>query len=231
MTIFERALEFVVDGMTVGLGSGRASSRFIELLGARVQAGLKVRGVPTSQASAELAVKVGVPLTTLEDGLPIDLTVDGADEVDPQLNCIKGYGRALVREKIVAAGSRRLVILVGTEKLVPVLGTRRRLPVEVVPFGVPLCLRRMRALGCPAAPQLVDGKFHLSDNGNAIVDCTIGAINDPGALDRSLRAIPGVVDTGLFVQMAETVLVGTDDTFELVRELHARPTQAEGDAS
>jgi ribose 5-phosphate isomerase A len=230
MTIFERALEFVEEGMTVGLGSGRASHRFIELLGARVRAGLKVRGVPTSQASADLATRVGVPLVSLEEAMPLDLTVDGADEVDPQLNCIKGYGRALVREKVVAAASKRLVILVGTEKLVPVLGSRGRLPVEVVPFAVPLCLQRMRTIGCPGVLYQVDGRTFVSDNGNHLVDCTVGTIGQPAALELNLRLIPGVVGTGLFLQMAETVLVGDSETFELVRELHSGQLVGGGEA-
>ena len=126
------ALEYVRDGMRVGLGSGRAASAFVRALGARVREGLAVRGVPTSENTGRLARDLGVPLSGLDEGL-IDLTVDGADEVDPRLDLIKGYGGALVRERIVAAASRRVVILVGREKLVPVLGTRGRLPVEVVP--------------------------------------------------------------------------------------------------
>src|SRR5712692_2112758 len=142
MTIYERALEFIYDGATVGLGSGHASAEFIKLLGARVQAGLRVRGVPTSQATANLATQFGIPLVSLEEAMPLDLTVDGADEVDPELNLIKGYGRALVREKIVAAASKKLVILVGHDKEVTVLGARGKLPVEVVPFGLPFCRSR-----------------------------------------------------------------------------------------
>src|SRR5438128_1698680 len=116
MTIFERALELIHDGDTVGLGTGRAATEFIKVLAGRVEAGLNVRGVPTSRASADLAREVGVPLVDLDEGLPLSVTVDGADEVDPQLNLIKGYGRSLVREKIVAASSKRLIILVGSEK-------------------------------------------------------------------------------------------------------------------
>src|SRR5438270_8955585 len=147
MTIYERALEFVADGSALGFGSGRASSEFIRLLGTRVRAGLRVRGVPTSRKSAELAESLGIPLVSLEEGMPLSLTVDGADEVDPQLNLIKGYGRALVREKVVAAASRMLVILVGPGKTTPVLGTRGNLPVEVVPFALALCRARLADLG------------------------------------------------------------------------------------
>src|SRR5205085_5519092 len=143
MTIYQRALEFIADGDAVGLGSGRAATEFIRLLGARVREGLHVRGVPTSRASERLAQEVGVPLVPLGEGMPLAVTVDGADEVDPHLDLIKGYGRALVREKVVAAASRRLVILVGPGKEVPMLGSRGKLPVEVVPFALPLCKRRL----------------------------------------------------------------------------------------
>src|SRR5271163_1430190 len=137
MTIYERALNFVTDGDVVGLGSGRASMAFIQVLGERVKQGLHVRGVPTSSISEELAHNLRIPLVSLAEGMPLALTVDGADEVAPDLTLIKGYGRALVREKIVAAASRRLIILVGKEKLVPRLGSRGKLPVEVTPFALP----------------------------------------------------------------------------------------------
>ena len=217
MTIYERALEFVPDGTALGLGSGRAAAAFIELLGKRVQAGLRVRGVPTSMASADLATRHGIPLVSLEDGMPLAVTVDGADEVDPQLNLIKGRGRALVREKIVAAASRRLVILVGPGKEVASLGERGDLPVEVVPFALPLCLARLRDLGLRPAPYTVDGKPFVSDNGNAILDCAVGPIADPADLENRIRSIPGVVGTGLFLGMADMVLVG-DDEFRLKDE-------------
>lgn len=224
MTIFERALELVGDGMTVGLGSGRASNRFIELLGARVHEGLRVRGVPTSDASAQLAMKVGVPLVSLEEGMPLDLAVDGADEVDSQLNMIKGYGRALLREKVIAAAAKRFVILVGREKLVDVLGSRGRLPVEVVPFAVPLVLQRLRELGCPGTLDLRDGRPFVSDNGNCLIDCAVSPTGDPHELEQRVCSIPGVVDTGLFLGMADVVLVGDDKTFELQQELNANRT-------
>src|SRR5436309_12743443 len=166
MTIYERALDFVSDDSAIGLGSGRASSAFIEQLGQRVQAGLRVRGVPTSEASAELARKVGVPLATLDDAMPLAVTVDGADECDSQLNLIKGYGRALVREKVVAAASRKLVILIGPGKEVPVLGSRGKLPVEVIAFALPLCRQRLTELGCRPVPFRVNDQLYLSDNGN-----------------------------------------------------------------
>jgi ribose 5-phosphate isomerase A len=217
MTIYERALDFVADGAVVGLGSGRASTEFIKLVGARVRAGLRVRGVPTSQTSAELARSLGIPLVSLEEGMPIAVTVDGADEVDPHLNLIKGYGRALVREKIVAAASRMLVILVGPGKTTPALGTRDKLPVEVIPFALPLCRARLIDLGLRPVAYEVNGELFLTDNGNAILDCGVDPIADPAALEARIQAIPGVVGTGLFLGMADVVLVG-DDEFQLKEE-------------
>src|SRR5262249_22974973 len=146
----------------------------------------------------------------------IDATVDGADEVDPALNLIKGYGGALVRERIVAVASRRQIILVGTEKLVPVLGSHGRLPVEVVPFALPLVLRRLTRPGCAPVVRTVEGRPFVSDNGNVVVDCTIAPIENLTAFDAWLREIPGVVGTGLFLGTADTVLVGDADG---VREL------------
>lgn len=206
-TIAERALDFISPGSVVGLGTGRAATAFIHALGARVNQGLRVRGVPTSQASAELARSLGIPLTTLDDVEAIDVDVDGADEVDPHRNLIKGYGGALVREKIVAAASRRLLILVGPEKLVPQLGARGKLPVEVIPFAAGPCARALAALGCVPQTRERDGRPFVTDNGNLIFDCQIGVLADPAALEARLRAIPGVVGTGLFVAMNPTVLV------------------------
>jgi ribose 5-phosphate isomerase A len=200
------ALAHVHHGMRVGLGSGRAASAFVRALGERVRGGLQVRGVPTSEGVARLARELGVPLGGLDEGI-VDVTVDGADEVDPRLDLIKGYGGALVRERIVAAASRRVVILVGREKLVPVLGTRGRLPVEVIPFGAPLALRELAGLGCRPALRVVDGRPFVTDNGNWIVDCGVRPIEAPAAFARDLRALPGVVDAGLFLGVADLVLV------------------------
>lgn len=212
MTVAERALEYVTDGTVVGLGSGRAAMAFVRALAGRVQSGLRVRGVPTSQPTADLAAQLGIPLGTLEEIDTIDVTLDGADEVDPQLNLIKGYGGALVREKIVAAASKKLIILVGAEKLVSTLGARGILPVEVVPFGLAPCRRRLAALGYPSTPRLADGRLFTTDNGNHILDCTVTTIANPADLDRTILAIPGALGTGLFVGMADVVLVQDGDT-------------------
>lgn len=217
-TIFERALEYVVDGSVVGLGSGRAANRFTESLGARVRAGLNVRGVATSRATAELAAKVGVPLVSLEPGMQLSVAVDGADEVDPQLDLIKGYGRAMLRERVVAASARRFVILVGREKLVGRLGERGKMPLEVASFAVPVCLDRLRSLGYEATLVVDDGRPFVTDNGNHAIDCRIGPIDDARRLQQQLRSIPGLVDTGLFLDAAHIVLIGGSDTFELEEE-------------
>jgi ribose 5-phosphate isomerase A len=219
MTIYERALELIGDAKTVGLGSGRAAHAFIRLLGERVRGGkLAVRGMPTSETSAALAREVGIPLITPADVTELDVAVDGADEVDPKLDLIKGYGRAFVRERIIASMARRFLVLVGEEKLVPRLGTRGRLPVEVVPFALPLCERRLVDLGCPATADRRDGKLFVSDNGNHILDCAIGPLDDPAKLDREIQAIPGVVDSGLFLQMADITLIGDRGDFRLIDE-------------
>jgi ribose 5-phosphate isomerase A len=224
MTIVERALDLVPNGSRIGLGSGRASQAFVKALGERVRAGgLRVHGVPTSEETANLARQEGIPLMILAEAGILDLTVDGADEVDPNLALIKGYGRALVREKIVAASSRRLVILVGDEKLVPRLGTRGKLPVEVVPFALPLCQRRLSALACRGVPYQQGNALFVTDNGNHIIDCQIEAIRDPVRLELDIRAIPGVVGTGLFLGMADTVLVGERNTFRLIEERRRGP--------
>lgn len=212
-----KALALVPDGAALGLGSGRAARAFIEALGVRVRAGFKVRGVPTSQSTADLATRVGIPLITLDEVEQLDLTVDGADEVDPRLNLIKGLGGALVREKIVAAASRRLVILVGAEKLVPQLGSHGVLPVEIVPFALAWCARQLAVRGCTPQPRQENGRLMVTDNQNHILDCRIAALEDARRLERDLLDVPGVVGTGLFLDMAHTVVI-QDGTTVQVRE-------------
>jgi ribose 5-phosphate isomerase A len=211
MSIAEEALALIRPGTVIGLGTGRAATEFVRALGDRVRDGLAITGVPTSEATAALAQQLGIPLTTLGLASELEVTFDGADEVDPNLDLIKGLGGALLREKIVAASSKRLVILVGPGKEVDVLGTgeKHTLPVEVVPFGLPLVLRRVEALGFPATPRVKDGALFVTDNGNYTLDldCRDHPIADPRGLERDLRSIPGVVDTGLFLGMADTVLI------------------------
>ena len=199
------ALAEVQSGHVVGLGTGQAATAFIHALGRAVKSGLRVTGVPTSEVSATLARQLGIPL--VDEPISLDVAVDGADEVDPHLDLVKGYGGALVREKVVAAAARRFIVLVGAEKLVPALGARGRLPVEVVPFAVPFCRRRLTELGHAPTLRAKDGAPFVTDNGNLILDAAVGPIADPAGLDATLRAIPGVVGTGLFVGMAHAVMV------------------------
>lgn len=201
------ALRYVKPGQTLGLGTGHAASAFIRALGA---SGIKVRGVPTSKASDELARSVGIPIVTLAEAGKIDIDLDGADAVDPRFNMIKGYGGALVREKIVAASSRRFVVLVGYEKKVKWLGERGPLPVEVIPFGLSLVTQKIKAMGMKPNVREKDGQKYITDNGNLILDCAVKKITNPARLDRELLAIPGVVGTGLFVGMASVVLVAEE---------------------
>jgi ribose 5-phosphate isomerase A len=212
-----RAVELVPDGGVVGLGSGRAAAAFIRVLGERARGGLRIRGVPTSQASADLARHSGIPLADLAEVETIDVDVDGADEVDPQGNLIKGLGGALLREKIVADASRQVVILVGAEKLVPVLGARGLLPVEVAPFGLAHCQRRLTSMGLDPRLRLQEGKPFVTDNGNQILDCHIGPIESPAQFERSIVEIPGVVETGLFLGIADTILIQNGDRVEMRR--------------
>jgi ribose 5-phosphate isomerase A len=198
--IAKRALELIPPNAVVGLGTGHAATAFLHALGERVRQGQPVRGIPTSQASADLARQLGIPLNTFAEVEGIDIDVDGADEVDPHLNLIKGYGGALVCEKIVAVAARRLVILVGADKLVPILAE---------------CQRRFRAMGHAARPRMDDGRLFVSDNGNHILDCQVGPLVQPAELDRMLRDVPGVVGTGLFLGMAPIVVVGHGETVEV----------------
>jgi len=217
VTAADRALELVESGQIIGLGTGRAASAFLRSLAIRTkEEGLQIQGVPTSNATAELARELGIALRSMSELDTLDATFDGADEVDPAGDIIKGYGGALVREKIVAAASRKLVILVGHEKLVARLGQRGKLPVEIVPAAASLCRLRFEALGFPADLRPgPDGTPFVSDNGNWILDCRVERIPNPGQLDAALLAIPGVVGTGLFVQMADTVIVQDGDAVEI----------------
>ena len=194
------ALEELRDGMIVGLGSGSTASIFIRELG---KAGLKVLGIPTSEESGRIANEVGVRLTTLNDHPEIDVTVDGADEVSAELDLTKGLGGALVREKIVAHASKRVVIIVDESKLVPRLGTKTAIPVEVIPLAVPRVLRALKG----ARVRQKNGEPYISDNGNVILDWRHGPIESPAALEKQLKAMTGVVDSGIFASVASCVIV------------------------
>jgi ribose 5-phosphate isomerase A len=205
----EYAVRYVKPGQILGLGTGHAASAFIRALARR---NLEIRGVPTSRASEELARSLGIEVIALDGKARIDVDIDGADEVEPRLNLVKGWGGALVREKIVACASRRVIILVGAEKRVAHLGNRGRLPVEVVPFAVHYAMRRMGELGLrPSVRVGGDKREFVSDNGNIIVDCAVRPIKSAARLERELTAIPGVLGTGLFIGIADIVLVANHD--------------------
>jgi ribose 5-phosphate isomerase A len=194
------ALQEIREGMIVGLGSGSTASIFIRELG---KAGLKVAGIPTSEESRRIAEEVGVRLTTFQDHPEIDVTVDGADEVSPELHMIKGLGGALVREKIVAHSSKRVVIIVDESKMVHKLGTKTAIPVEVIPLAVSRVLLQLKG----ASIREKDGKPFISDNGNTILDWKHGVIDDPVALEKQLKLMTGVVDSGIFASVANLVIV------------------------
>lgn len=213
----ERSLEFVRDGQVVGLGTGSTAAYFIELLGARVKQGLKVRGIPTSDRSREMAATLGIPLTNFDEVEQIDVTVDGADEFDPQLRLIKGGGGAMLREKIVASASRQVVIVADSSKQVPVLG-KFPLPVEVVPFAQALVARRIAALGARIVRRMnAAGAPYVTDSGNQILDCHFGKIADADSLARTLSEMPGVAEHGLFIGLASIVLVAGGGTVTEIR--------------
>lgn len=207
----EAAVALVEDGMVVGLGTGSTAAFALEALAARVAKGLRVAGVPTSAATAALARRLGVPLTGFAAHRRLDLAIDGADEVERgTLDLIKGLGGALLHEKIVAAASRRFVVIADGTKLVDRLGEHAPLPVEIVPFGMEATLERLTDAGlAPALRRTGDsGEPFRTDGGHAIADCRTGTIADPAALDRRLRAMVGVVDSGLFIGMAAEAFVG-----------------------
>jgi len=210
------AAALVESGMTVGLGSGTTSSLVIQCLGERIRhEGLSIVGTASSEASSELARSVGIRLIDLDLLPSLDVDLDGADEVDPQFRLIKGRGGALLREKIVAGAARRRIIVVIADKLVPRLGTKTPVPVEVSTFGLTHIERQLRDLGAATAVRLrSDGATFETDGGNAIVDCSFPPIEDAEGLDRSLRRIAGVFETGLFLDLCDLLVVGHPDRVE-----------------
>ncbi len=227
-----RAAEYVADGTVVGLGTGSTTAYAIEALGARVREGLRIRGIPTSVASERLAREAGIPLTSLKECPEVDLTIDGADEVDRQGNLIKGGGGALFREKVVALASRRYVIVVDDGKLVDRLGVAVPLPVEVVPFAWHRCQQAIERMGGMVEIRRSNGVPFVTDNGNYVLDCRFFPLPDPSQLGQRLRGIVGVVEHGLFLDMDPIVLVaGRQGVVERApcfgRSRHT-PTMSEG---
>lgn len=205
------AVKHVKNGFVVGLGSGSTAAFAIQELGELIkQKGIGIMGVPSSSQSYQLAVANGVPLTTLDEHPVLDLTIDGADEVDNNLDMIKGGGGALAREKIIASASKKVIIVADDTKLVNKLGSTFRIPVEVLPFGLASVTEKIRELG--GNPVLREGKGKVgpivTDNGNYVIDADFGAIEDVKALDKKLKLIPGVIESGLFVGLADVVYLG-----------------------
>jgi ribose 5-phosphate isomerase A len=205
------AVKLVEAGNVVGLGSGSTAAHAVRFLAERVREGLKIVGVPTSQKTKQLAEQLGIPLSTLDRHAQIDIALDGADEIDPQLNLIKGGGGALLREKITASVSRRFIVIADSSKRVAHLG-KFPLPVEVIPFAEAVLSTRIAALGASVSLRIYAyGNPFVTDEGHHILDCTFGEIADPAALAGKIRAMPGVVEHGLFIGMAEMAVVGTRD--------------------
>jgi ribose 5-phosphate isomerase A len=210
-----RAIEWIESGMVIGLGTGSTARYAIEMIGERLRDGRlrNIAGVPTSSGTVEIAQRAGVPLTTLQDHPVLDLTIDGADEVGPDLTLIKGQGGALLHEKIVARASRQEIIVADDSKLVQVLGTKAPLAVEVIPFGWDTYSQALLRLGCDAVLRMQQTQQcstpYLTDEGNYIVDCRFPRIEDPATLERELNLIPGVVENGLFIGLATVVVVAS----------------------
>jgi ribose 5-phosphate isomerase A len=211
------SLRFVHDGNIVGLGTGSTATYVVRLLAERVRAGLKIIGIPTSARTKDLAEQLGIPLATLDEYQEIDVTIDGADEIDTSLNLIKGGGGAALREKIIASASRQLVIVGDSGKFVPALG-KFPLPVEVIPFAQALVTKRIMALGASVKlRQYAYGNPYVTDEDHHILDCSFGLIDDPPGLARKLDSMPGIVEHGLFIGMATIGLIADDSTVREIR--------------
>ncbi|WP_304956800.1 ribose-5-phosphate isomerase RpiA [Virgibacillus salidurans] len=211
----EEAVKYIEDGMKVGLGSGSTVYWMIKKLGEYVEQGLDVAGVPTSETTAQWAKEFGVPLTDFSETKQLDVTIDGADEVDENLHLIKGGGGALLREKIVASAAKSFIIIVDSSKRVAQLGAFP-LPVEVIPFGWEVTANNISTLGCVPKLRQKDGEVFVSDNGNYILDCPFDKISDPVKLHKELKSLVGVVESGLFIGMADKIVVGKDDKVEVI---------------
>ncbi|HEX2055794.1 MAG TPA: ribose-5-phosphate isomerase RpiA [Nitrospiraceae bacterium] len=212
-----KAVELILPGMVVGLGTGSTAECLISLLGQKVREGLRIQGVPTSLKTADLARRHGIPLLDAQDDWSIDLALDGADQVDPQLNLIKGGGGALLKEKIVAAAAKRFVVMVDHTKCVPELGASFPLPIEVVPFGCGSIARHIETLtGAKTVLRRQGDQVFRTDAGHYILDLHVGGIEDPAQLERDLNHIPGVVETGLFVGRTNLLIIGKPEGVRLI---------------
>lgn len=216
------ALKYVQSGMVVGLGTGSTAKFFVEMLGDALKKGVlkEIVGVPTSKSTEELAKSLGIPLSSVEEHEVLDVAVDGADEVDPSLNLIKGLGKALLREKIVEIHAKHFVVVVDGSKMVQRLGTKGPLPVEIVPFAAKAHVRWLNTLeGCAAELWVEDGKPAMTDNGNYLAKCTFkDGIRDAYALAKQLESRPGIVEHGLFLDMAKTVIVAEEKGVKVLKK-------------
>jgi len=215
----EAAVEYVKDGMVLGLGTGSTVRYSIFKIGKLVKTGLKVLGIPTSKGTEKLAKDCGIPLTNLNEHPEVDLTIDCADEVDPNLNLTKCMGGALFREKIVANSSKEMIVVVDESKMVEKLGTKSPLPVEVLPFSWKVCQRKLRELDCVPTLRKKGKRAYETDNGNYIIDCKFEGIEDPKNLERDINSILGVLENGLFLDLADIVLVGKIGGIEKLRKI------------
>ena len=212
-----QAVMEIEDGMVVGLGSGSTAAFAIEALAARVAAGLRVAGIPTSEKTASLARRLGVPLTSFAGNRRIDVAIDGADQVErATLDLVKGLGGALLREKIVASASDRMIVVVDETKLVDRLGADTPLPVEIVAFGWQTVVDRLAAIGCAPRLRLIGDKPFMTEGGNYIADCAIAEISDPAGLEARISALVGVVETGLFIGLASKIVVGRPNGVDVI---------------
>ncbi len=216
----EKAVNLIENNMIVGLGTGSTVKYALKKIGTRVSEGLKIKGIPTSNETKKIAIKYNIPLTTLADHPEIDVTLDGADEVDSNLNLIKGGGGALTREKIIAFHSKKLIIIVDDSKVVKSLGIDFPLPVEVIKFGWEATKKTLETFGCICTLRTIFDDPFITDNGNYIIDCEFDRIADPDQLEQDFNLIPGVVESGLFIGLADKVIVGsTQGIMTLEKEL------------
>ena len=216
----EKAVELIEDGMIVGLGTGSTVKYALEKIGERVSKGLNIQGIPTSNQTKKLAIKYNIPLTSLAEHPEIDLTIDGADEIDSDLNLIKGGGGALTREKIIAFHSKKLLIIADDSKVVKSLGIDFPLPVEIVKFAWQATKKSLETFECECTLRKIFDDPFITDNGNYIIDCEFDRIANPEELEREINLIPGVVENGLFIGLADKAIVGsTQGIMTLEKEL------------
>ena len=206
----EKAVEYVKDNMILGLGTGSTVKYALQKLAERVKKEkLKIVGIPTSSGTSKLAKELGIPLSTLDEYENIDLTIDGADEIDENLNLIKGGGGALTREKIVASNSKKVIIIADETKITKKIGISASLPVEILPFGYKATMKKIKDLGCITRLREIIDNPYITDNGNYIVDCDFGGIDEPEELEVIINSIPGVVENGLFIDLATMAIIGS----------------------